>query len=84
MHLSLSHTPPAIEKEQVKGEGESGDKSEDSSDGDPGFIGNLTLVPSVFSTGSYGWKGNKRIAIELQLGETDSDGVKEKVQVMLT
>ena len=59
-------------------------KSEDSSDGDLGFIGNLTLVPSVFSTGSYGWKGNKRIAIELQLGETDSDGVKEKVQVMLT
>ncbi|KAG6865663.1 hypothetical protein C0991_000433 [Blastosporella zonata] len=48
---------------------------------DIGFIGNLTLVPSTFSTGSFGWKGSKRITVELQ----DSEGEeKEKVQVMLS
>jgi hypothetical protein len=49
---------------------------------DPGFIGNTTLVPTTFSTGSYGWKGTKRITIELENSEGGKE--KEKVQVMLT
>jgi len=48
---------------------------------DPGFIGTTALVATSFSTGSYGWKGNKRITIEL---ENPEGGNKEKVQVMLT
>jgi hypothetical protein len=56
----------------------------DTTAGDIGSIGNLTLVPSIFNTGSYGWKGSKRITVELQGGETGADGGKEKVQVMLT
>ncbi|KAI9446774.1 hypothetical protein H4582DRAFT_2167529 [Lactarius indigo] len=48
---------------------------------DSGFLGALALQPSTFTTGSYGWKGSKRLTIEL----IDSDGgEKEKVQVMLT
>jgi hypothetical protein len=42
----------------------------------------MTLVPSSFSTGSYGWKGSKRITVELQTSE--DGGAKEKVQVMFT
>ena len=48
---------------------------------DPGSIGSLTLVPSTFATGSYGWKGSKRIAVELM---NDNGDQKEKVTVMLT
>jgi hypothetical protein len=63
-----------------------GDSAEDEKvnvPADDGFIGNLTLLPSSFTTGSYGWKGSKRIVVELQNGETGEDG-REKVQVMLT
>ena len=52
--------------------------------GDVGSIGNLTLLPTVFSTKSYGWKGSKRLTVELQDGDTDAEGGKEKVQIMLT
>ena len=48
---------------------------------DPGFLGAMTLLPTVFNTGSYGWKGNKRIQVEIMNSET---GVKEKVQVQMT
>lgn len=52
---------------------------------DVGFIGNLTLVPSSFSTGSYGWKGSKRITVELQASNEEGEGgTKEKVVVMFT
>lgn len=51
---------------------------------DSGAISTLTLLPSSFSTGSYGWKGSKKVWVELQNGEVDEDGKKEKVQVMLT
>lgn len=56
----------------------------DSTTGDVGFIGNLTLLPTTFSTGSYGWKGNKKITVELQSGHIDAEGGREKVQVMLS
>ena len=46
---------------------------------DPGFVGSTTLTATSFSTGSYGWKGQKRLTIEVD-GE---NGEKEKVQVML-
>lgn len=69
LHVNLTHTPPSIEDDPIS-----------SATADPGFIGNLTLVPSNFSTGSYGWKGSKRITVVLQ--NTDKEA--EKVQVMLT
>jgi hypothetical protein len=73
LHVNLTHTPPTIadpESEAVS-----------AVIADPGFVGNLTLVPSSFATGSYGWKGSKRITVELQNPQGEA---KEKVQVMLT
>ncbi|KAI0781434.1 hypothetical protein BD413DRAFT_489554 [Trametes elegans] len=73
LHVNLTHTPPVL--------------SDDSStvpaaSADPGFVGTTALLPSTFSTGSYGWKGSKRITIELP--SPDGGGEKEKVHVMLT
>lgn len=47
---------------------------------DPGFVASMTLAPSVFATGSFGWKGSRRVAVELQ----NADGKKEKVMVMMS
>lgn len=74
LHVNLTHTPPTIADADTE--------AVSTATIDPGFIGNLTLVPSSFSTGSYGWKGSKRITVELQ--NPESGGEKEKVQVMLT
>ncbi|KIK03794.1 hypothetical protein K443DRAFT_49317, partial [Laccaria amethystina LaAM-08-1] len=74
LHVNITHTPPSI----VTTEDADAVAPED-----VGLIGTLTLVPSTFSTGSYGWKGSKRITVELQGSETSEHG-KEKVQVMLS
>ncbi|RXW17970.1 hypothetical protein EST38_g7879 [Candolleomyces aberdarensis] len=90
LHIHITHTPPAIDKkEEAKSdEEEDGDATAAQVAGtitspdapiDTGFISNLTLLPSSFSTGSYGWKGSKKINVELQGSEGG-----EKVQVMLT
>ncbi|CAL1703405.1 unnamed protein product [Somion occarium] len=71
LHVNVTHTPPAIPD----------DETINATSADPGFIGTTALVPTVFNTGSYGWKGNKRVTIELQNNES---GEKEKVHVMLT
>lgn len=72
LHLNLTHTPPIL--------GDDGTVSLASTD--PGFLGTSTLLPSTFATGSYGWKGSKRLTIELQNPEGGEE--KEKVHVMLT
>ena len=69
IHVNLTHTPPVLAED-----------AKDVAQIDPGFIGQTTLTPTTFNTGSYGWKGSKRVTIEL---ENDS-GIKEKVQVMMT
>ncbi|KAF9466238.1 hypothetical protein BDZ94DRAFT_203569 [Collybia nuda] len=74
LHVNVTHTPPTIADADTE--------AVSVATVDPGFVGNLTLVPSSFSTGSYGWKGSKRITVELQNGEGGSE--REKVQVMLT
>lgn len=40
----------------------------------------LSLQPSSFNTGTYGWKGSKRVTIEVDNPDT---GEKEKLQVQL-
>lgn len=72
LHVNITHTPPPLT--------EGGDDKVPATAADPGFIGSSTLVPSVFSTGSYGWKGNLRVGIEV----TNEKGEKEKVQVMIS
>ena len=70
LHLNITHTPPVL-----------AEGTTEVAQTDPGFIGAATLTPATFNTGSYGWKGNKRVTIELENQET---GEKEKVQVMMT
>ncbi|KAJ6620256.1 hypothetical protein B0H10DRAFT_1791926, partial [Mycena sp. CBHHK59/15] len=71
LHVNLTHTPPSIPDADTASAGPA----------DPGHLGGLTLVPTSFATGSYGWKGSKRLTIELLNPE---GGEKEKVSVMLT
>ncbi|KAL1743675.1 hypothetical protein HDZ31DRAFT_74721 [Schizophyllum fasciatum] len=85
LHLNITHTPPAISEKPSSKDGAK-DKDADAAvvpvaHTDPGFLGSMTLVPTVFNTGSYGWKGNKRIQVEIMNSET---GQKEKVQVQMT
>ncbi|KAJ3981107.1 hypothetical protein F5890DRAFT_1575274 [Lentinula detonsa] len=70
LHVNVTHTPPSA----------GDDDTVPSTSADPGQLGSLTLLPSSFNTGSYGWKGSKRLAVELE----NDTGTKEKVQVMLT
>ncbi|KAF9484896.1 hypothetical protein BDN70DRAFT_871876 [Pholiota conissans] len=85
LHVILTHTPPSIIKEGEIDESGNEEKDEDPTVGtkDVGNIGTLTLVPSSFSTGSYGWKGSKRVTVELQAGDSE-DGHREKVQVIMS
>ncbi|KAF8842539.1 hypothetical protein BDN67DRAFT_965675 [Paxillus ammoniavirescens] len=71
LHVNITSTPLAVAEGQ-----------ETAAPADPGFLGSTTLAPSSFSTGSFGWKGNKRMVIELPKGEGEEEG--EKVHVMLT
>ncbi|KAJ7696607.1 hypothetical protein B0H17DRAFT_1053877 [Mycena rosella] len=71
LHVNLTHTPPSIPDADTV----------PAAPQDPGHLGGLTLVPKSFTTGSYGWNGNKRLTIELLNPE---GGEKEKVTVMLT
>ena len=87
LHVNLTHTPPSIiEKVESDVAVASGSELVEVNapvvGDDVGFIESLTLLPSSFSTGSYGWKGSKRVIVELQDG--DGEGDKEKVQVMLS
>ena len=77
IHINITHTPPALVEPEGEGKGEA---AVSVASADPGFIGTATLLPGTFSTGSYGWKGYKRFAVEID----GPDGGKEKVHVMLT
>ncbi|KAJ7938154.1 hypothetical protein B0H13DRAFT_1851619 [Mycena leptocephala] len=71
LHVNLTHTPPTLPDAD----------SVPVAPTDPGHLGSITLVAKSFSTGSYGWSGNKRLTIELLNAE---GGEKEKVTVTLT
>ncbi|KAG8705348.1 hypothetical protein FRC09_003021 [Ceratobasidium sp. 395] len=68
LHLNLTRTPPNL--------AESTEESAEPSSSDPGFIASIAMQPSTFATGSYGWKGSRRITIPV--GDSD-----ETVTVMI-
>jgi len=70
LHANITHTPPSV----------SDSEAVPAASADPGFVAATTLVPGNFNTGSYGWKGSKRLQIELM---NDTTGEKEKVTVQL-
>lgn len=73
--MNITNTPPPITDD---------DKDESATvpaaSADPGFIGGVKCLPSQFSTGSYGWKGNRRVTVEVK----NEAGEMEKVQVQVT
>jgi len=73
LHIALTHTPPPVAEDS--GEQASAEPT------DPGFLVAFSLQPSSFSTGTYGWKGSKRVTIEVDNPDT---GEKEKLQVQLS
>ncbi|KAG8969482.1 hypothetical protein FRC03_002758 [Tulasnella sp. 419] len=75
LHIHVTHTPPTSTEP-----GSSSDPTPKMS-ADPGHIASLTLVPTTFSTGSFGWKGSRRVEVELMNAES---GKKEKVMVMMS
>jgi len=74
LHVHVTHTPPTAEVP-----GSAADPTPNLST-DPGFVASMTLAPSEFSTGSLGWKGSRRVAVEL----VNTDGAKETVMVMMS
>ncbi|KAL7282983.1 hypothetical protein ACG7TL_002403 [Trametes sanguinea] len=74
LHVNFTHTPPVL----------ADDGTASVAAADPGFIGTTALVPTTFATGSYGWKGTKRVTLELQNPDDGADGEKEKVHVMIS
>jgi hypothetical protein len=68
LHVNITHTQPPTEI--------------DVTESDPGFVGAVSLVSTGFSTGSFGWKGSKRMTIDLPKMEGQEEA--EKVHVMLT
>jgi hypothetical protein len=53
---NLTNTPPSV----------ADDESVPAASADPGFIGGVKCLPNQFTTGSYGWKGNRRVSIEVR------------------
>ena len=72
LHVVVTHKPPAARDDN--------DASPAPVD-DTDLLGVVALQPCSFTTGSYGWKGSKRLAIDLI---DPTGGEKKKVQVMLT
>lgn len=66
---NFTNTPPSV----------ADDESVPAASADPGFIGGVKCLPSQFSTGSYGWKGNRRVSIEVR----NEAGEMEKVIYLL-
>ncbi|KZO95245.1 hypothetical protein CALVIDRAFT_538391 [Calocera viscosa TUFC12733] len=71
LHVHITHTPPTIDLPA----------SAEASAAQIGQIASITMLPSDFGTGSYGWKGQKRTTVQLMGGEGEE---KEEVQVMFT
>ena len=72
LHVVVTRTPPAARDD---------DNASSAPVDDTDLLGAVALQPCSFTTGSYGWKGSKRLAIDLV---DPTGGEKKKVQVMLT
>lgn len=73
LHINVTQTPPPAAEES--------DERVTPESTDPGFLAALSLQPSSFTTGTYGWKGSKRVTIEVDNPDT---GEKERLQVQLS
>jgi hypothetical protein len=72
LHVVVTRTPPA-----TRDDNSASPAPVDNTD----LLGAVALQPCSFTTGSYGWKGSKRLVIDLV---DPTGGEQKKVQVMLT
>lgn len=84
--MNITHTPPIAGGEDATEEKANGDAERvPLSAADPGAICSTTLLATTFGTGSYGWKGNKRVTIKLpNPNATGAEGEEETVNVMIS
>lgn len=89
LHIQISHTPPSIPDDETK-------NASSADPGNIGHLAIIpvclpathsvppcSILPQTeFKTGSYGWKGTKRIVIELK-DPNSSTSTGEKLQVQL-
>jgi hypothetical protein len=71
LHVTVTDTPPTARD----------DNSASPDSLDQGILGTVALHPCTFTTKSYGWKGSRRLAIDIV---HPVSGEKNKVQVMLS
>ncbi|KAG9081552.1 hypothetical protein FRC06_005507 [Ceratobasidium sp. 370] len=74
LHINITQTPPKLAESTEESEA-----SAEPSSADPGFIASIAMQPSTFSTGSYGWKGSRRLTIPL--GGTDGETVTVMINI---
>lgn len=75
LHLALSYNPFPGEGETVAVEAGGEEAS---------ILSTTTLTPSSFTTGSFGWKGSKRIAVSLKAPGEGGEAEGDTVHIMLT
>ncbi|KAI6038412.1 hypothetical protein EDC04DRAFT_1977532 [Pisolithus marmoratus] len=75
LHLALSYNPFPEEGETIA-VGEGGEQAS--------ILTTTTLAPSSFTTGSFGWKGSKRIAVSFKAPGEGGRDEEDTVHVMLT
>ncbi|KAI6123248.1 hypothetical protein EDD16DRAFT_686099 [Pisolithus croceorrhizus] len=75
LHLALSYNPFPGEGETVAVEAGGEEAS---------ILSTTTLTPSSFTTGSFGWKGSKRIAVSLKAPREGGEAEGDTVHIMLT
>lgn len=76
LHLALSYNPFPGEGETVAVEASGGEEAS--------ILSTTTLTPSSFTTGSFGWKGSKRIAVSLKAPREGGEAEGDTVHIMLT
>ncbi|KAG8687582.1 hypothetical protein FRC11_006960 [Ceratobasidium sp. 423] len=59
LHVNITRTPPKLDEPK----GETAPATSDD-----GFLASIAMQPTTFQTGSYGWKGSRRMTIPLPGG----------------
>ncbi|KAI6097920.1 hypothetical protein EV401DRAFT_2082393 [Pisolithus croceorrhizus] len=75
LHLALSYNPFPGEGETVAVEASGGEEAS--------ILSTTTLTPSSFTTGSFGWKGSKRIAVSLKAPREGGEAEGDTVHIMV-
>ncbi|CAE6492532.1 unnamed protein product [Rhizoctonia solani] len=68
LHVNLTQTPPKLEGESAP------------ATSDDGLLASIAMQPTTFQTGSYGWKGSRRMTIPLP-GGTEGETVTVMINI---